>query len=353
MVGFPTNTNVYAPLRNDPGIRKISLCNFSLGDVVLDFNNPACILLDVSDLGYSYDISVTNAGVVNRKVKDKDIVLKILLNYKERTIAAGTFVDWDATTYDALNDFLAKLGTSKDANVKDRRGIKSSSVPDLVIKWDTPSKDGVKANSSDNYGVLSRYRNVVVSDIQWTEVDKQYQGIVVDLTLKPIGPWYYRYVVEWYEATLGTSYVTLPGSASNPGRTILKSGILPADADLNSPIQYDFGMCVTTHNNTTLNSTGCLTLRNSINTNEVFAAYMNFEYNSSSPRWSHFGNLRGTPYAINSNNAEWGALLPGSPNELYLLPEVNANDFYMQARVDGISSPKVDVKIEYDIPISI
>lgn len=214
MVGFPTNTNIYAPLRDDPGIRKISLCNFSLGDVVLDFNNPACILLDVSDLGFSYDIKVTPSGMVSREVKDKDIVLKILINYKERTITSGTYVDWDATTYDALNDFLGKLGISKSKTVTDRRGVLSKDIPDLVLKWDTPSKDGVKANSSDPYGVLSRYRDVVVSDIQWTEVDKQYQGIIVDLTLKPIGPWYYRRVVEWYNVALGSSYSAIPGSST-------------------------------------------------------------------------------------------------------------------------------------------
>lgn len=351
MVGFPTNTNVYAPLRNDPGIRKISLCNFSLGDVVLDFNNPACILLDVSDLGFSYDISVTDGGVVSRKVKDKDIVLKILVNYKERTISAGTFVDWDATTYDALNDFLGKLGISKNSDVKDRRGIKSSTIPDLVLKWDTPSVNGVYADPNDNYGVLSRYRDVVISDIQWTEVDKQYQGIVVDLTLKPIGPWYYRHVIDITDIYLGTSYTTLPSGGNQ--RYILDTSVLPKDADLNSPIKYDLGICVKSHSNTTLNSVGCLQFRHSINTNEVFAAYMSFEYNSYNPRWSHFGNLRGTPYAINSTNAEWGALLPGSPNELYLLPEVNLGSCYFQAKVDGVSSPKVDVKIEYNIPITI
>lgn len=351
MVGFPTNTNIYAPLRDDPGIRKISLCNFSLGQYVLDFNNPACVLLDISDLGFSYDINVTPSGMVSRKVKDKDIVLKILINYKERATTSGTYVDWDATTYDALNDFLAKLGTAKTKTTTDRRGIFSKDVPDLVLKWDTPSKSGVKANSSDPYGVLSRYRDVVISDVQWTEVDKQYQGIIVDLTLKPIGPWYYRRVFEWCDVNLGTSYASIPGTGSLVNRQILKAGVLPEDADLQSPIKYDIGLKVNRHSSSTANAFGSIQFRHSINISDVQAVYMNFDYSSTVYQWSHFGNLRNVPYIINGDRATWCNLLPGSPNEMYLLPEVNANDFYIQARVDGVSSPNVDFKIEYDIPI--
>lgn len=71
MVGLPTNTNMYLPLADSPSIRKVSLVNFSNEGYELSLNGPAFIMLDMSDLGMSYDIESIGSGIVSRKLRRK------------------------------------------------------------------------------------------------------------------------------------------------------------------------------------------------------------------------------------------------------------------------------------------
>lgn len=68
-VGLPTNTNLYMPLADSPAIRKLSLRNFSRNDGALSLNGPAYVLLDVSDLGTSFDLKMLGSGAYDKTQK--------------------------------------------------------------------------------------------------------------------------------------------------------------------------------------------------------------------------------------------------------------------------------------------
>ena len=84
MVGLPTNTNMYLPLADSPSIRKVSLVNFSNEGYELSLNGPAFIMLDMSDLGMSYDIESIGSGIVSRKLKEKDITYTLSTRFQAK-----------------------------------------------------------------------------------------------------------------------------------------------------------------------------------------------------------------------------------------------------------------------------
>lgn len=336
MVGLPTNVNNYIPLSDSKSIRKISLINFSIpesgGPTELDLNDPAHMLLDMSDLGFSYDVNVSSSGIVTRKIKEKDINLKILVNYA--TNSSGRY-DTGTTTYDALTQFLSKLKVSQWSTTDfDRRGIASRTVPDLVLRWDVPTEASAAINPD---GVLSRYRDVVVTDIQWTEVDKQYQGILVDLTLKPVSPWYYRVVKSFTNKSISAN-----GSFTVDMDKTVQYPYLPEDADIYAPIKYNIKLSTSSsisgwHNIKFANQ------GSGSSDKEVMSFYapLNAEVN--------FGNLRNVPYIISGANSMWECLLPGSPTELQLIPEALSAHYYLKFTIDVAGTYRADV--EFNIPI--
>lgn len=333
MVGLPTNTNMYLPLADSPSIRKVSLVNFSNDGYELSLNGPAFIMLDMSDLGMSYDIESIGSGIVSRKLKEKDITLKVAINYKPDSTGAPVS---GATIYDGLTFFLSKLRNVPDG--VDRRGCNIKDIPDLCLKWDVPTK---------NNGVTSRYRDIVITDIQWTEVDKQIQAIIVDLTIKPLGPWYYRFKYSY----TGTSNMYFNSNTSSFTNWAyfreLGSSYAKEDMDLSSPFRY--GVHIKPRSMEVSSAYGLLEFGSNINSmTQAFYAYLT---TMSSDLGVYFGNLRGTPYIINGEQNTSQNLLPGSPTDLMVCTEgYNAN---VQFKLRSSVTMGYDLELEYDIPIMI
>lgn len=323
-VGLPTNVNKYMPMANSSLIRKISLINYSANGQETNLNSEAFCLLNCSDLGMSYDIKTSGSGIIKREMKEKDIVMKILINH---TYSNGA----RETTYDGLTDFLKRLKGWD--TTPDRRGLLPRTVPDLALKWTVPTEGGFTVN---------RYRDVVVTDIQWTEISQQYQGIVVDLTLKPIGPWYYRYTYLFTNQSMYSSGTRLSGMQ------FLYSGY-PIDINLFGDIRYD--ICI---DNTLLTSDMPATIELEgpvLNQRMAARVMVSNKYKAEYQRKVHFGNLRGQPYIVSNGGYTWDGLLPNSPTHLTLIPEGSVSDFYIT--IYSWLSFTANVNVEFNVPISI
>lgn len=334
MVGLPTNTNMYIPMSDNPSIRKVSIINFSNDDYELGLNGPAFVMLDMSDLGLSYDIKSTGNGVTSKSLKEKDITMKIAINYVPDS--SGNPVS-GATTYDALTFFLSKL-RSKPGNI-DRRGCNISTLPDLCLKWDVPTnRSNVMLGQR---AVVSRYRDIVVTDMQWTEVDKQYQAIILDLTIKPIGPWYYRII--------GSTTVKSTNSSSftrvSPSFTHFNQSAAKLDMDLYVPFRYGIKMKPTTISSGNQFGSIELQIDNTLETQAFYA------YFSTSDNGIYMGNLRGVPYIINSDKLTSQNILPGSP--LALSPCTNGYLNYIAFNLKSSVNITAEYDVELNVPIAI
>lgn len=349
--GKPVNTNMYIPNANSMGLRRIALVNYSqpVAKQRLELNHPAFVLLDMSDLGYSYDVKKTQAGIVTRDLKDKDITMKVAVNFKPSTgssISDNFDVPMSNTSiYDGLEDFLARLGPNRSTTkVYDRRGILGNDVPDLAIEWKVPTGGNA---------MKTRYRDVVITDIQWTEVSTQYQAIVVDLTLKPVGPWYYRLTNSKTALSVDGQVVTSLASS-----VFSANQIFVDDIDMDGQILYGLKIDPYTSGGSSSNRVvGCYQISNSY-TNDTEAFYgVGYTGSHNDAGAIYCGNLRGTPYIMSQEQPMWGMLLPGSPPELYITPGGIAIStglqFYFKWSTTQAANFMCDFYAEINVPIKV
>lgn len=361
-VGLPTNTNLYMPLADSPAIRKLSLKNFSRNDGALSLNGPAYVLLDVSDLGTSFDLKMLGSGAYDKTQKQKDINLKILINYMpDPSDPTGKTPMANKSIYDALEDFLMKIGSADPSNAVnyDRRGFDSMALPDLCLLWDTPTAGDTVTKT--------RYKDVVVTEVQWTQVDKQYQGIIVELSLKPISRWYYRIVKEIVRydypaqkyvtcgpmetSSGGMTYGTIASiNELNPSHADFAGAIVDPDAD----IPWGVRMKMDSHTASSKRGNiyfGMLSI--------PFVAYPQSQRNgiiTFQSKWNTtklicMGNLRGVPYLnVEEDVRESNFVMPGSATNVVIRPGgFSSQEYYIKLCVE--QEIFVNGEVEYHLPL--
>lgn len=360
-VGLPTNTNLYMPLADSPAIRKLSLRNFSRNDGALSLNGPAYVLLDVSDLGSSFDLKILGSGAYDKTQKQKDINLKILINYMpDPSDPTGKTPMANKSIYDALEDFLMKIGSSDPNNAKnyDRRGFDSMALPDLCLLWDTPTGGDTVTKT--------RYKDVAITEVQWTQVDKQYQGIIVELGLKPLSRWYYRIVKEIVRQDYTPQkYVACGPFEDSSGR--IKYGNIAAVNELN-PSHADFtgaivdadaeipwGVRMHLHSNSSSKNNnlyyGILWLPFTSYPSSERTGKITFQSRWNTSKLICIGNLRGVPYMNGDQDVnESNYVMPGSPTNVVLRP----GGFYSSTDYFALSVEQevfVAGEVEYHLPL--